>query len=127
MFARITQYKMKPCTREAATAKMNALQSEIMGMPGIHSFTNAMNEDRSGYVISVVESEETSNATAPKVAGLWGHFAEFMEGPPSPVGYDVIAHWDKGWNCGRSHPRPISPLRGIAQNPSQHDTHIEHL
>lgn len=96
MFARITQYKMKPGTREAATEKMNALKSEIMGMPGIHSFTNVMNEDGSGYVISVVESEEASNVNAPKVAELWGHFAEFMEGTPSPAGYDVIAHWDKG-------------------------------
>ncbi len=96
MFSRITQYKMKPGTREAATAKMHALKSEIMSMPGMHSFTNVMNEDGSGYVISVVESEETSNANAPKVAELWGHFAEFMEGPPTPAGYDVIAHWDKG-------------------------------
>lgn len=96
MFARITQYKMKPGSREAATAKLNALKSEIMGMPGMHSFTNAMNEDGTGFVISVVESEETSNANAPKVAEIWGQFAEFLESPPTPVGYDVVAHWDKG-------------------------------
>lgn len=96
MFARITQFKMKPGTRAAATDKMNQLKDQIMAMPGIHSFTNVMNEDGSGYVISVVESEETSNANAPKVAELWGHFAEFMESPPNPVGFDVIVHWDKG-------------------------------
>lgn len=96
MFARVTQFKMKSGTREAATAKMNELKSEIMALPGIHCFTNVMNEDGSGYVISVVESEETSNANAPKVAELWRHFADFLESPPSPVGYDVIAHWDKG-------------------------------
>lgn len=96
MFARITQFKMKPGTRAAATDKMNQLKDQIMAMPGIHCFTNVMNEDGSGYVISVVESEETSNANAPKVAELWGHFAEFMESPPNPVGFDVIAHWDKG-------------------------------
>lgn len=96
MFARVTQYKMKPGTREAATTKMNELKSEIMGMPGIHCFTNVMNEDGSGYVVSVVESEATSNANAPKVAELWGQFAEFLETPPSPVGYDVIAHWHNG-------------------------------
>lgn len=96
MFARITQFKMKPGTREAATAKMNELKAEIMGMPGTHCFSGVMNEDGSGYVISVVESEETSNANAPKVAELLEHFAEFMEGPPSPTGFDVVAHCDKG-------------------------------
>lgn len=96
MFARITQYKMKAGSRDAATAKMNALKDQIMGMPGIHSFTNVMNEDGSGFVVSVVESEATSNANAAKVAELWGQFAEFLEGAPSPEGYDVIAHWDKG-------------------------------
>jgi hypothetical protein len=55
-----------------------------------------MNDDGTGYVISVVESEDISNANAPKVAELWGHFAEFMEAPPTPAGFDVIAHWDKG-------------------------------
>lgn len=94
MFARITQYKMKPGTRYAATERMNTLRDQIMGMPGMHGFTNVMNEDGSGYVISVVESEESSNANAPKVAELWGQFAEYLEGPPQPVGYDVIAHWN---------------------------------
>ena len=86
MFARITQFKMKPGTREAATVKMNALKSEIMGMPGMHSFTNVMNEDGSGYVISVVESEATSNANAPKVAELWGPFRR-VDGKPADAGW----------------------------------------
>ncbi|MES0826361.1 MULTISPECIES: hypothetical protein [Ruegeria] len=96
MFARVTQYKMKPGTRDEATAKLNDLKAEIMGMPGMHCFTNVMNEDGSGFVVSVVESEETSNANAPKVAEIWGQFAEYLEGPPSPVGYDVVAHWHTG-------------------------------
>lgn len=96
MFARVTQFKMKPGTREAATAKMNDLKADILGMPGMHCFTNVMNEDGSGYVISVVESEGTSNANAARVAELWGQFAEYLEGPPSPVGYDVVAHWHNG-------------------------------
>jgi len=96
MFARITQYKMKPGMRESATAKLNDLKSQIMDMPGMHCFTNVMNEDGSGFVVSVVESEETSNANAPKVAEIWGQFADYLESPPSPAGYDVIAHWHKG-------------------------------
>ena len=95
MFARITQYKMKPGTREAATAKLETVRDQIMGMPGMISFTNVMNEDGSGCVVSVVDSEESSDANAPRVAEIWGQFAEFLEGPPTPAGYDVVAHWTK--------------------------------
>ncbi|GGH36066.1 hypothetical protein SAMN05444007_108211 [Cribrihabitans marinus] len=95
MFARITQFKMKPGTRDAATARMEELKGQIMAMPGMHSFLNVMNEDGSGYVVSVVDSEATSDANAPKVAELWGQFAEFLEGPPTPGGFDVIANWSK--------------------------------
>ncbi len=93
MFARVTQFKMKPGSRDAATALMNALKGQIMGLPGMIHFINVMNEDGSGYVISVVESEETSNANMEKVQALWANFAEHLEGPPSPQGFDVIANW----------------------------------
>lgn len=93
MFSRVTEYKMKPGSREAATALMNTLKDQIMGMDGIHSFINVMNEDGSGYVISIVESKATSDANAAKVAELWGAFGAFLESPPSPAGFDVIANW----------------------------------
>ena len=95
MFARITQFQMKPGTKEQATALMHSLKDEIMGMPGMHSFTNVMNDDGSGYVVAVVESEESSNANAEKVAALWSHFADFMAAPPQPAGFDVVAHWNR--------------------------------
>ena len=91
MFARVTHYKMKPGSRDATTAIMNSLKSQIMGMPGMHNFINVANED--GYVISVVENEATSNANAPKVAELWGAFSDYMEAAPKAVGYDVVANW----------------------------------
>jgi hypothetical protein len=84
---------MKPGSKDATTAIMNSLKSEIMGMPGIHNFINVANDDGSGYVISVVESEATSNANAAKVAELWGAFSDYMEAAPKAVGYDVVANW----------------------------------
>ena len=93
MFARVTKYKMKPGSRDAATALMHEIKSDIMAMPGMHHFVNVMNDDGSGYVISVVESEATSDANAEKVKALWGRFAEHLEGMPTPEGYDVIANW----------------------------------
>lgn len=94
MFARVTEYKMKPGSKEPATALMESLKTQIMGMNGVHSFTNVMNDDGSGYVISVVESQATSDGNAAKVAELWGAFAQFLEQPPTPAGFDVIAHWN---------------------------------
>lgn len=93
MFARVTKYKMKPGSRDAATALLSQLKDSIMGMNGMHNFVNVMNEDGSGYVISVVESEGTSDANAKQVQALWGQFAEHLEGQPTAEGYDVIANW----------------------------------
>ena len=93
MFARITRFKMKPGSRDAATEKMEELKSRIMGMPWMVSFTNVMNEDGSGVVVSLVESEATSDANAETVKALWSEFSHWLEEVPTPEGYDVIANW----------------------------------
>lgn len=93
MFARITPYKMKPGTREAATKLMETLRGQILGLQGMKHFINVMNEDGKGYVISIVESEEASNANMEKVKALWANFADHLEAMPTPEGYDVIADW----------------------------------
>lgn len=93
MFARVTQYKMKLGSREAATAKMEELKDRILGMPGMHNFINVMNDDGSGYVVALVESEEVSNANAENVKALWGEFAEYLEEVPNPQGFDVLVNW----------------------------------
>ena len=93
MFARITQYQMKPDSKQAATELMHSLKDQIMGMPGIHNFVNVMNEDGSGYVIAVVESEASSDANNEKVAALWSQFSDHLLATPKPVGYDVVANW----------------------------------
>jgi len=93
MFARITQYQMKPDSKQAATELMHSLKDQIMGMPGIHNFVNVMNEDGSGYVIAVVESKASSDANDEKVAALWSQFSDHLLAPPKPVGYDVVANW----------------------------------
>lgn len=93
MFARITEYKMKAGSRDQATKLLDDLKPQIMGMNGMHSFVNVMNDDGSGYVVAVVESKETSDANADKVAALWSNFSEMLERPPEPAGFDVIAAW----------------------------------
>jgi hypothetical protein len=95
MYARITPFKMKPGSTDAATQLMNSLRSDIMGLPGMKHFINVMNEDGSGYVVSLIESKEISDGNAERVRQIWGNFAEHLEAMPTPEGYDVIAEWSK--------------------------------
>ena len=95
MYGRITPFKMKPGSRDAATKLMNSLQSDIMGLPGMNHFINVMNDDGSGYVVSLIESKEISDGNTERVRQIWGNFAEHLEAMPTPEGYDVIAEWGK--------------------------------
>ncbi|SFS16542.1 hypothetical protein [Yoonia litorea] len=93
MFARITHYKMKEDSIAAATTLLEELKPQIMAMPGVVHFINAMDETGAGYVVSVVDSKETSDANNETVQAMWGQFAGFLEQPPTPEGFDVIADW----------------------------------
>ena len=92
MFTRGTTYKMKPESVDEAVQKLKAMMPTIMGMNGMLSFTNAVNDDGSGVVVSVVESEAISNANQEQVAAIWAEFAEYLEAPPEANGYNVVAH-----------------------------------
>ncbi|NNF91042.1 MAG: hypothetical protein HKM96_06640, partial [Boseongicola sp.] len=72
MFARITPYKLKSGTVDAATARARELKDEIMALPGLIEFTNAVNADGSGYIVSLVESREISDSNAERVREIWG-------------------------------------------------------
>ena len=93
MFVRVTPFKMKADSRDAATELVHQLKDKIMGMDGMQQFINVMNEDGSGYIIAVVDSEESSNANADNVKALWGQFADHLEAMPVPVGYDTVVNW----------------------------------
>ena len=94
MFARITPYQMKTDTLDDAKAKIEALKSQVMGLPGIKQFINVVDDETGkGYVISLVESREVSDANAAQVSAIWGQFAEHLTAMPTPEGYDVFANW----------------------------------
>ncbi|MDU8942643.1 hypothetical protein [Ovoidimarina sediminis] len=93
MYARVTKYKMKPGAMDGATAMNEQLKPKIMGLPGMIQFLNVGNDDGTGYVISIVESQEISEANADKVKALWAEMGAFLEEPPVPEGYDVRFNW----------------------------------
>ena len=92
MFARVTRYQMKPGSIDEAMSVLEGLKPQIMAMPGMIDFLNVIDDDGNGYVISVVDSQETSDANQPTVAGLWANFADFLTGPPSATGHNVMMH-----------------------------------
>ncbi len=94
MFARITPYQLKPGVTDAAMAKAEELKDRIMALPGILSFTNAVDENGRGYVIATVTDRATSDASADQVKALWSEMGEFLAAPPTPEGYDNVQHWD---------------------------------
>ena len=94
MFARITPYQLKPGTIDAAMAKAEELKPKIMALPGMLSFTNAVNADGKGYVISTVTDQETSDANMDKVKALWGEMGPFLAEMPVPESYENVQHWD---------------------------------
>lgn len=93
MFARVTQYKLKPGARDAAIATMEEMKSDILALPGLKQFMNVLSSDGSGYVVSVVESQEASDSNADRVRALWGRMADHLAEMPTPDGGDVVADW----------------------------------
>jgi len=92
MFARISTYKMKPESITAAKARLEELRPTIMAMDGMVTFTNVIDDDGNGVVISVVESEVKSKSNQEQVAKVWAAFGEYLVEPPVIGGYSVLAH-----------------------------------
>ena len=90
MFARVTKYRMKPDSIETAMAMLDGLKPQIMALAGLKQFINMMNDDGTGCVVSIVESEEQSNANQAAVQALWGQFADHLAEPPTMEGFNII-------------------------------------
>ena len=93
MFARVTPYQLKDGARNAAIATMEEMKSDILALPGMKQFMNVLGADGSGYVVSVVESQEVSESNADRVRALWGRMAEHLAEMPTPDGGEVVANW----------------------------------
>lgn len=94
MYARITRYKVKPGHVEAAMAQAESMKSDIMSLPGIKHFVNAIREDGEGYIVALISSETDARESLPRVREIWGRMADHLDGMPAPEGFDVVAQWD---------------------------------
>jgi hypothetical protein len=93
MYARITKYKMKPGTKDAAIKIIEGLKDQVLALEGQQSFLNVMNADGHGYVISTTVNAETAPETGAKIAQLWGAFSDVMEDVQPPESFEVITNW----------------------------------
>jgi len=93
MFARVTKYKMKTSSIDAAKAQVEQMKDQIMALPGLQQFINVIDDEGNGYVISIVTDKATSDANADKVKALWGQLADHLEAMPVPEGFDVNNNW----------------------------------
>ena len=93
MYARITQYKMKPGSREATLPIMESLKDQIMQLPGMVQFINVMDDNGAGYVVSLSELAETPPEAAEKIKSIWGAFADFVEDVQEAATFEVAANW----------------------------------
>ena len=96
MLARITRFKMKPDSAAAARALIESLRAEIMALPGMHGCINVMNEDGSGYVISLIDADGTSPESIDRVRAIWHRFRDHVETMPAPEIFDVVSEWRQG-------------------------------
>ena len=96
MFARITQFRMKPEEMDAATSKIEELKPRILALPGMQHFIQVVNEDGNGYVISLIDSEAVSNPGDEQIREIWSSFSQYLAAPPeAPMTYRVISDWEK--------------------------------
>lgn len=93
MYARVTNYKMKPESIGTATAMLHAMKAQIMGLPVAIQFINSINSDGTGCVISIVESREISESNQPAIQAIWAQFRDHLLAAPVANGYEVIVDW----------------------------------
>ncbi len=90
MYTRVTTFQCKPDRLEEATALAERLKPEIMAIPGMKYWLNAGTDDGECISVAVYESREAADAAADTASALFSKFAEYLEGPPQPLGYKVF-------------------------------------
>ena len=93
MQARITRFKMRAETVDAAREQVGLLKDEIMDQPGMHRCIVVMNSDGSGHVMALVDERGSSPESVDRVRAIWRKFHDHLEAVPEPEIFEVIADW----------------------------------
>ncbi len=93
MYARVTPFKMKAGSKEAAKAIMDGLKDRILAIDGMQHFINVMDDDGNGYVVALTTNAETPPEVQERINALWGAFGEHLEARPEAQSFTVMANW----------------------------------
>lgn len=93
MYARITPYKLKPGSREAATRIVHELKPKIMALEGMSRFINVIDQDNRGYVVALTTEPEMTPEVQERVRALWGALGEHLEAMPVATNCEVVVDW----------------------------------
>ena len=84
---------MREDSAAAARSLIDSLKGEILALPGMKGCINVMNEDGSGYVISLIDDAGTSAESVDRVRAIWHKFHDHVETITSPEIFEVISDW----------------------------------
>jgi hypothetical protein len=93
MYARITPYKMKSGSKDEAVVLLDTVKGDILKLPGMVQFINVMNDDGSGYIVSLSSNADTPPETQVKIQAIWATFSDILEAIPTPENFEVVADW----------------------------------
>jgi quinol monooxygenase YgiN len=90
MYARVTSFRGKPDTLDEMEAMLDANTAKIQNISGMISSYVVWNDDGTGLVATIYESEAAANSAVPAVQEIWGGMANFLAGPPEVAAFQKV-------------------------------------
>lgn len=80
MYIRLTTFNANDM--DALVAKVEGMRDEFKSIPGLNSLRSYMNEDGSGIVIAVYDTQAAAEAGAAFSQAIWGKLASLLTALP---------------------------------------------
>jgi hypothetical protein len=92
MYVRVTSFKVNASRLKELPDKIRELQPVARGLPGVVDIYAAWRGDGQGVITAVYRSKADADAAIVRIAALWGHLTELLEGAPRTDIYDSVEH-----------------------------------
>ena len=90
MYARVTTFQSDPSRIDEMNDIRNSIKGQLADVAGLTVAYAAWNDDGSGSVMAVYESQDAAEAVQDQIASLWGQLGEVFTEPPTAVGYTNV-------------------------------------
>lgn len=92
MYARVTNFQCDPSRLSDMEAQLDAITAEVKQMPGIEAAYAVWRGDGAGVVTAVYDSQESAEAAAPRVQGVWASVSDYLTAAPTAESYESVKH-----------------------------------